>query len=54
MSQQRLHFAAQFMVISTSGLEKRRTPAVIKLQSPVTKFFNSTPSFRLHGLQLPG
>src|SRR5215469_1606137 len=48
VSQQRLHFAAQFLVSSISGFKELSATGLIQLQSLLAKLFHATPNFRLH------
>src|SRR5215469_5529349 len=48
VSQQRLHFATEFVVAAISRLEEFSATTFIQFQCPLTKFFDTTPRFSLH------
>jgi hypothetical protein len=48
VSQQRLHFASNYLVLSAGMFQELRAAALVQLQGTVIQIFDSTPEFRFH------
>jgi hypothetical protein len=48
VSQQRLRFPSEYIIVPTRKFEEFRATALVQLQGAATQLFDSTPEFRLH------